>query len=400
MATGFASQVGAFRCDLGGQGTAEAWTSWPVLDNADWVPLAIFDRLGFLIAHQYQKASANPDLHLRPITGSSSPAPEKPPEIPAPKKVIEGIAHWAARQVDVFFVQESKFDSPLGYTKFSSGVGDNEDASIWIKKELVNADATAQAVDYLKTLRASFAKGARDIGGDFEGEAAKTAAIAKDLWPLRGSQNTYTKTAKRFWRDGDANRLTVAVAGATLLVSTHTDSLGYTCGEVLVMARMLQDMMGSDVYSLFVGGDMNVQPSAKNGALDESQLLKFADKMGLAYPVKRPAPHTVNKQRSFVQLQLLKAGKVDRVFKDWLFHRKSGADNKAFDNNEFDELPNYEVVNNPMHPSIFLPGQFPTNEFPVDHFVVFQKREKVVACEKGLPCSIDRGVAAGVEATF
>jgi len=377
-----------FRCDVAGESSVEAFKAWPTLDNADWVPLAIFDRLGSLIAEECQKAPAYRDLRLLPITASSKwHAAEKL----GPKQVIGGIAQWAARQVDVIFMQESKFDSPSGYTKFSRGVGEDEDASMWIKNELVNAEATAQAVDYLNILRAALAKGTRDISGDLEGEAAKTAAIAKDLWPLRGSEEgkLYTTTVKRFWSDGDASRVTVAVAGTTLLVSMHADSSGYSCGEVLVMARMLQDMMGSDAYSLIVGGDTNVQPRAnKNGAFDTRKLLRFADAMGLAYPANLPAPHTVNKQRSFVQSQLLKAGKVDRVFKDWLFHRKSGAQNKASEGDEGDEsdaVPSYQVVNSPTNPAMFLPGQFPTEEFPVDHFIVFQKRDNVVASSTGVP---------------
>lgn len=363
-------------CDRHGLKIAGQLGSPPKLSATDIVTIALLDRLIFLISKALLQAD--------PYKGITPQVPELL-SIDQVNARLHTLSDWIANQVDVLFVQESVSigDPPTGYTRCEADEvkdGKQADAAILMKSDLYDADKTGEAKAVLKKLRVALGKGTVDISGDVDGDAAKQVAKhAVDLWPQRkNSQSKYKSVIMTFWTyEEDLPRIAVAVTkgdhgDATILVNAHGESTGYTPGEVLIMARLLQASMGDTTYGVMVGMDSNAAPTgaAPPDALDSPAILDIAEKLEFGYPTPLGADATVRKMRGFVQAQLMKGGKVDRAFKDYIFYRPPSG-------HAAPKQLAYQIVNNPEDPKTFLDTGFPTDEYPLDHFLVFMKSTEV-----------------------
>lgn len=196
-------------------------------------------------------------------------------------------------------------------------------------------------------------------------DAGKKKEFIDLYWKLEDDGKTY-KTKKKFDKFTQTPKYTLAVGvfgrenekehQRMMLMSAHPDSDGLFCRLYLAIAKDIFNELKDPEMKLIIGMDTNIQSKDSTNFKQEIEE-KFQ------YTVLWPGEATVNKQRTFLQSQLPKAAKFDKIRKDMLFiyPQETGQWN-------VDVYNNFVFSDGHYKPS-YTDGQHPKDGWPMDHFM-------------------------------
>eukprot|EP00406_Dinophysis_acuminata_P009402 CAMPEP_0179229518 /NCGR_PEP_ID=MMETSP0797-20121207/10373_1 /TAXON_ID=47934 /ORGANISM="Dinophysis acuminata, Strain DAEP01" /LENGTH=636 /DNA_ID=CAMNT_0020936585 /DNA_START=188 /DNA_END=2098 /DNA_ORIENTATION=+ len=355
----------------------------------DWVSMAFWD---FYVVQAYVQWITNEGKTHDALTSM-----EKTKEA----ETILGVAQHFMKKADIFFVQESGQDlcAKLGKTTVShceAMVGidgkptNTYDAAIFLTegKGTFDTGATAKARTLYGTMVAQV------IGGDMK-DALKEYILQT------GNQKKATAPRKKDKENPlvlGKVELAVATLGGVrvLLASAHPDSDGILCAfQLYLVKKVFEDLkvepkleyliVGMDV-NLMTNGDFDLKLADKKNGFNEMTFYPTTDttkeengitpyaaesKEWKASPVGKlgfdvlwPKTATVNKRRTFLQTQLNKAAKHDKVRKDMVFIYPTG--------NIVGTVPNADVCNkkeDDLAECYDGKEMYPRDFWPMDHCV-------------------------------
>lgn len=209
------------------------------------------------------------------------------------------------------------------------------------------------------------------------------------------------KMQKKFEETMAYPKLMFAVATVNnlklMLMSAHPDSDGMFCRVHLAIAQEVFEQRRKELELdyLIVGMDTNIQ-------LGESATFPAEIKL-LGYKVLWPEHVTVNKQRTFLQSQIKKAAKLDKIQKDTLFVYPDKEED-TYAATVFNGFKQTYILFCPLEhfTETYSSGFFPTSSWPMDHFITkaSQTHSKTKASdakltkEPGADCSAEKGTKA------